>query len=106
MRRVSVVLSVATLGVGVWLLTRIHSVASVCSGTVSLTTGAGGVSTHCMNMAAMYFLGAALVMLSLVVLALSLFSTARKQHSDRRSERRRAISRLQRRDTHRLRDVS
>jgi hypothetical protein len=59
-----------------------------------------------MNMAAMYFLGAALVMLSLVVLAISLFSMARKERYDRRRVRRSAITRLQRREADRLRDVA
>ncbi len=106
MRRVSVVLSLVALGVGVWLLTRVHSVASVCSGTVSLTTGAGGVSTHCMNMAATYFLGAALTMLSLLALAIALISMAKRERYDRRRLRRRAITTLQRREAERLRDVA
>jgi hydrogenase/urease accessory protein HupE len=98
-------MSLATLGVGVWLLTRVHAVTAVCSGTVSLFTGAG-VSTHCMNMAASYFLGFALVMLSLLALAISLISMAKKERYDRRRLRRSAITKLQRREAERLRDVA
>jgi hypothetical protein len=105
MRRVSIVMSLAALGVGVWLLTRVHEVSSVCSGTVSLTTG-GGVSTNCMNQAATYFLGAALVMLSLLALAISLISMAKRERYDRRRVRRSAITSLQRREAERLRDVA
>jgi hypothetical protein len=57
-------------------------------------------------MAASYFLGAALVMLSLVVLAIALFSMAKKERYDRRRVRRSAITRLQRREADRLRDVA
>jgi formate hydrogenlyase subunit 3/multisubunit Na+/H+ antiporter MnhD subunit len=98
-------MSLTALGVGVWLLTRVHSVSSVCSGTVSLTTGTG-VSTRCVDMAASYFLGFALVIFSLVILAISLFSMAKKERYDRRRVRRSAITRLQRREAERLRDVA
>jgi hypothetical protein len=99
-------MSLATLGVGVWLLTRVHAVAAVCSGTVSIFTGTGGVSTHCANMAASYFLGFALVMLSLLALAISLISMAKKDRYDRRRLRRSSIIKLQRREAERLRDAA
>jgi hydrogenase/urease accessory protein HupE len=105
MRRVSIVMSLATLGVGVWLLTRVHATAAVCSGTVSLFTGEG-VTTHCMNMAATYFLGFALVMLSLLALAIAFIAMAKKDRYDRRRLRRSAITTLQRREAERLRDVA
>jgi len=98
-------MSLATLGVGVWLLTRVHAVSAVCSGTVSLTTGTG-LSSHCMNQAATYFLGCALVMLSLLALAISLISMAKRERYDRRRVRRRAITTLQKRESERLRDVA
>ncbi len=98
-------MSLATLGVGVWLLTRVHSVAAVCAGTVSPITGSG-VNTQCINMAATYALGLALTLLSLLALAISLYSIARSERYDRRRMRRRAITTLQRRESERLRDVA
>ncbi|MGB7103333.1 MAG: hypothetical protein WBD82_01930 [Acidimicrobiales bacterium] len=106
MRRTSMILSLAVIGVGVWLLTRVHAVAAVCSGTVSLYTGAGGVSTHCMNEAATYFLGFALTIMGLVVLDIALVSMARRERYDHRRIRRRTITTLQRREAERLRDVA
>jgi hydrogenase/urease accessory protein HupE len=105
MRRVSIGLSLATLAVGIWLLTRVHHVTSVCSGTVSLTTGQG-LNPNCMNMAAVYFLGFALTIMSLVVLAIALISMAKKERYDRRRISRRAITTMQRRESERLRDVA
>jgi hydrogenase/urease accessory protein HupE len=105
MRRVSIGLSLVTLGVGIWLLTRVHDVTAVCSGTVSLTTGQG-LNPDCMNMAAVYFLGFALTIFSLVILAIALVSMAKKERYDRRRIRRRAITTLQRRESERLRDVA
>ena len=100
-------MSLATLGVGIWLLTRAHAVAAGCSGTVSLFTGTG-VTSHCMNEAASYFLGFALTILGLMVLAIALFTMARKERFAERMNRRRAITTLQRRETERerLRDVA
>jgi hypothetical protein len=83
----------------------VHAVAAVCSGTVSITTGAG-VNSHCMNEAALYFLGFALTILGLVVLAIALFTMAKKERFVQRMNRRRAITTLQRREKERLRDAA
>jgi uncharacterized membrane protein len=59
-----------------------------------------------MNEAALYFLGFALTIMGLVVLAIALFTMARKERFVQRMNRRRAVTTLQRRETERLRDVA
>jgi uncharacterized membrane protein len=59
-----------------------------------------------MNEAALYFLGFALTILGLVVLAIALFTMAKKERFVQRMNRRRAITTLQRREKERLRDAA
>jgi len=104
MRKVAVVLSVAMFGVGVWLLTKVHSVSATCTATVSLFTGKG-INPNCENVASFYFLGFALTILGLIVLTLALVSMAKRDREERRN-RRRSISNIRRHEPPKLRDVA
>jgi hypothetical protein len=104
MRRAAVVASLAMFGVGVWLLTKVHSVSATCTATVSIFTGKG-VNPNCENVAAFYFLGFALTILGLIILTLALVSMARRDRDERRS-RRRSISNIRRHEPPKLRDVA
>jgi hypothetical protein len=73
-------------------------VASACTGTVSITTGKGGVTPHCMDQAFLYYAGFALTIVSLVALAIVLVGIATRERYDRRRIRRHAITVMQRRE--------
>jgi hydrogenase/urease accessory protein HupE len=104
MRKSVIIVSVAMFGVGVWLLTRVHSVRNTCSATVSVFTGKG-VVPNCENVASFYFLGFALTILGLVVLATALVAMARRDREER-ERRRRTISSIRRHEPPNLRDVA
>jgi hypothetical protein len=77
----------------------------VCGPNAGSITG-GGISASCMNMVSMYFLGYALTVLGLIVVAIALFTMARRERREQRLATRRAISTLHRRDPDSLRDVA
>jgi hydrogenase/urease accessory protein HupE len=104
MRKVAVVVSVALFGVGVWLLTRVHSVSATCTATVSLFTGKG-VNPDCENVATFYFLGFGLTILGLIIFTLALVAMAKRDRDERRS-RRRSISNIRRHEPQKLKDVA
>jgi uncharacterized membrane protein len=104
MRRVAIVIGMAIGGVGIWLLTKVHSVNATCTATVSIFTGKG-VNPNCENVAAFYFLGFALTILGLIILTLALVSMAKRDRYERRS-RRKSISNIRRNEPQKLRDVA
>jgi hypothetical protein len=81
MKRVTLFLSVATVGVGIWLLIQGHSQVSSCNGFAGQirATSAG---TFCARATSSYLIGAALTMGGLVIATLVLFAMA-KHASDR-----------------------
>lgn len=78
MKRTFIVLSLATISVGIWLLVRTNPAAAVCSSLASPLTG-NGVSANCETVLATFFIGYALIVLGLVTIMLSLLSMVRHQ---------------------------
>jgi len=75
-KRATLLLSVATVGVGTWALTRGHSEVSSCNSLAGQvrTTSAGVV---CARATSSYLMGAALAMGGLVIVTLVLFAMAK-----------------------------
>ena len=78
MRRTVIVLSVATISVGIWLLVRTNPLVAVCGSLASPLAGTG-VSVNCQSVLAGFFIGYALIVSGLVTMMLSLLSMARHQ---------------------------
>jgi len=77
-KRLSVLASLAVLGVGAWLVSRGQEVDRVCK--VNTISGNGGNSfSHCTNLISTYFLGYALCILGFILLLMSIFVI--RQHS-------------------------
>jgi hypothetical protein len=72
-RKITVLLSLAVTGGGIWLLTRVHSVIAACSSIASPLTGTG-LKPQCMNSLSLYFLGFAFTICGIVVLSLATFT--------------------------------
>lgn len=83
MRKSFLLLSIAAVAVGIWLIVRVHPLNGVCSSNSSPLTGAG-ISANCMNMVSFYFVGFALIVGGLIVMMLAMFSMAK--HRRRRSD--------------------
>lgn len=94
-----------TFGVGVWLLSRVHTMNGVCGPHASSISG-GGISANCMNMVSGYFLGFALTVLGLVAVTIALLTLARRDRYERRTVARPAVTTLRRPDPDSLRDVA
>jgi len=78
LKRLSVLASLAVLGVGAWLVSRGQEVDRVCK--VNTISGKGGDSfNHCTNLISTYFLGYALSILGFILLLMSIFVI--RQHS-------------------------
>ncbi len=93
-RRITIVLSLAVTGAGVYLITQVHSINVDCASNASPLTGAG-VKPDCMSSLSLYFIGFVLLIGSLVVLMLALMSM--KDRDDRHDSARRASERLRER---------
>jgi hypothetical protein len=72
-RKITVLLSLAVTGGGIWLLTRVHSVIAACSSIGSPLTGTG-LKPQCESSLSLYFLGYAFTILGLVALSLAAFA--------------------------------
>jgi hypothetical protein len=104
MRKVGVLVGLAAFGVGVWLLTKVHTVSATCHSTVSIFTGKG-INPNCENVASFYFLGFALTILGLIILSLALVAMAKRDRANRWS-RRKLVSNIRRQEPQRLKDVA
>jgi len=71
-KRLSVLLSLAVLGVGIWLVSRGHEVDRVCK-VNNVTSGGDQHFNHCMNLVSTYFLGYALCILGFLLFLMSIF---------------------------------
>ncbi|MGC2485542.1 MAG: hypothetical protein WA359_04775 [Acidimicrobiales bacterium] len=79
-RNIAVVLSLAIIGAGVWLLTRVHDVVNSCSnGPTGVQVG---INSGCENGISFYFLGFAFAILGLIALSLALFAIKRKRRGE------------------------
>lgn len=96
-RRITIALSLAVIGAGVWTITRVDHVNSVCSSNSSPLTGAG-LGPNCENVVSFYFIGFAFVLLGLILLMLTLLSRAKKERVSRRQSARRAESKARQRE--------
>jgi len=75
-RRTTFVLSLTTVGVGIWLITRVGPLNAACNSNAP--TAGFGASTDCMNIVSSYFIGYALTIGGLVILALALMSISHR----------------------------
>ena len=71
-KRLSIVVSLAVLGIGIWLVSRGHEVDRVCK--VNSVGGGGTHFSHCMNLVSTYFLGYALCILGFIFLLMSILT--------------------------------
>jgi hypothetical protein len=97
MKRIVVVLSVFSIVVGTWLITKEHGVSSACT-TKSSSTSIGGLSTGCMSAITSYFIGFGLVAGGLIVLILAIVLMNKRNRMDQWRKRNAVISTLQRKD--------
>jgi hypothetical protein len=72
-RKITVLLSLAVTGGGIYLLTRVHSVIAACSSIASPLTGTG-LKPQCESSLSLYFLGFAFTICGIVVLSLATFA--------------------------------
>lgn len=103
-RRATIILSLATIGVGAWLLSRVHSVNNACSSVTSPLTGSG-LRIDCQNMVSYYYIGFALTLGGLLVLGLTLFAVRRRREHQARHERAQ-VARMRLRDRNSMRDAA
>jgi hypothetical protein len=80
-RNVTVVISLAVTGAGIWLLTRVHSVVNACKSLATPTSGIG-IRTGCESSLSLYFLGFAFTVGGLVILSLAVFAIKRHRRSE------------------------
>jgi hypothetical protein len=81
LRNIIVVISLAVTGAGGWILSRVHSVVSACSGIGSPLTGIG-LKTGCESSLSLYFLGFAFITCGLVIFSLAMFAMKRRRRSE------------------------
>jgi hypothetical protein len=86
-------LSLAAIGAGIWTITRVDHVNTVCSNNASPLTGAG-LGPNCENVVSFYFIGFAFVLLGLILLMLSLISRAKSERVSRRQSALRAETKM------------
>jgi hypothetical protein len=67
LKKISIVFSLAVLGVGIWLISRGDQVDRVCK-VGSAAAGGNTHFNHCVNLVSTYFLGYALTILGLIFL--------------------------------------
>jgi hypothetical protein len=84
-RRVTILLSLATIAVGSWLIAQEHTMSTVCS---TIAASGVGLSSQCLNAMSSYFIGFALLGGGVVVLMLAgLFMAKHEDHRRWRKER-------------------
>jgi hypothetical protein len=97
MKRVVQALSLTSIVVGTWLITKGHGLSSACS-PKSSATSVGGMSTGCVSAVNSYFIGFALVAGGLIVLILAIVLMNKRNRMDHWRKRNAVISTLQRKD--------
>lgn len=80
-RNITVVISLAVTGAGIWLLSRVHSVVNACN-SIASPTGGIGLKTACQNSLSLYFLGFAFTISGLVILSLAIFAIKKHRRSE------------------------
>ena len=80
-RNVTVVISLAVVGAGIWLLSRVHNVVNACNSIASPTSGIG-LKTSCQSSLSLYFLGFAFTIGGLVIFSLAVFAIKRHRRSE------------------------
>jgi glycerol-3-phosphate acyltransferase PlsY len=80
-RNITVLISLAVTGAGIWLLSRVHSVVNACSSIASPTSGIG-LRSGCESSVTLYFLGFAFTICGIVILSLALFAIKRHRSND------------------------
>ena len=101
-RKVTISLSLLTIAVGAWLISKEHSVASVCSTTAATGVGLGA---QCMSAVSSYFIGFALVGGGLVIFMLA-FLLMTKRDNTTYQRQKATISELHREDAERRRNAA
>lgn len=97
MRRTFLILALATLSAGVWLLVRAVPSDAACGSLTSPLSGTG-VSATCSNLLSSYFMGYALTVGGLVIALLALVSMSK--HKRRRDDYHREIQPIAQRRIH------
>jgi glycerol-3-phosphate acyltransferase PlsY len=80
-RNITVVISLAVTGAGIWLLSRVHSVVNSCNSLAS-PTGGIGLKTGCESSLSLYFLGFAFTIGGIAILSLAVFAIKRHRRSE------------------------
>jgi hypothetical protein len=80
-RNITVVISLAVTGAGIWLLSRVHSVVNACNSIASPTNGIG-LRSNCQNSLSFYFLGFAFTVGGLVIFSLAVFAIKKHRRSE------------------------
>ncbi len=104
-RKAAIILSLATIGVGVWLLSRVHAINDACSSIASPLTGSG-LRIDCQNMVSYYYIGFALLLGGLLVLGLTLFAVAQRQRELRARRESAEVARLRLQEKTSMRDAA
>ena len=79
-RNVTVVISLAVVGAGIWLLSRVHNVVNACNSIASPTSGIG-LKTSCQSFYRCT-LGFAFTIGGLVIFSLAVFAIKRHRRSE------------------------
>jgi len=103
-RRVVLVFSLALMGVGAYLIGRVHQTESVCSHNSSPLTGAG-VGANCMNMVSFYYIGFAIAIAGFIIFLLALISRSKREKDERHNSRQRAAQRIKNRENNPIRNM-
>jgi hypothetical protein len=101
-RKVTIFLSLVTIAVGAWLISKEHSVASVCSATAA--TGVG-IGAKCMSAVSSYFIGFALVGGGFVIFMLAFLLMAKRDNAIYQKQKA-TISKLHREEAERRRNAA
>ena len=80
-RRITFLLSLATIGVGIWVILRVGPTNAACDTTLSFNAG-NGASVNCMNVVSSYFMGYALTIGGLLILALALWGMSKHERQN------------------------
>ncbi len=97
MRRIFLILALATLSAGVWLLVRAVPADATCGSLTSPLSGTGA-GAKCANLLSSYFTGYALIVIALITAMLALISMSK--HKRRRVEYQREIQPIAHRRIH------
>ena len=95
--------ALAALAVGIWVITRVHTLDAVCA---VKTNSLAGASTSCINQVSFYFVGFALTAGGLITLMLALLMMVKRDRRVRSSEQQSVVLKQVHHEDESLRDVA